>query len=630
MLTTLRKGTTGWIAKAFIGILVLSFAVWGIADVFQGGAEATVATVGDAEISSEEFQNAYRREINAFGRQFGQQLSAEQARQLGLDRRVLNNLITTAVLDSHARNLNLGLTDEAITEEIRRDPNFRDPSGNFSRLIFEQVLRQSGLSEQGYLALRRQDNIRQQLASTIAGNTLVPKPLLQAYNQYSNEKRVLKYFTLPITAIGELKTPDEGQLKNYYDLNKNRFTAPEFRKLAILVLRPEDLAENIEISDGDLQTAFEQQKGRFGKAEHRTIKQISFKSLGAANEAHSKLKSGQDFTALAKELGFKESDIDLGNITRADLADEKIAETAFSLKEGEFSEPVEGTLTTVILKVNNIEPEVVKTFDDVKEDLRNTLQREKAEIELLDIQDTIEDSLASGANLKETGNKLNVKFLEIDAVDLSGKGRNGEPVADLPNAPGLLSSAFQSDINVENDPLEISGGGIVWFEVQEVVAEKLKPFETVRNEVEAAWNESEQARRLSKLSQEIIEKARSGESLDDLAKNYNAEVKTSMALKRNEDTSDLPRGAVLQAFGLPKNGFGSASLAEGKGRVIFQVSDIRAPEKLSAKDEEGAKRSLEAQLGSDFLVQYITGLRDSYGVSINEPTFRTLTGANSL
>ncbi len=626
MLSSLRQNASGWIAKIFIGLLVISFAVWGVADVFHGGAESTVANIGDTEISAEQFQNEYRQEVNNFGRQFGQQLSAEQARQLGIDQRVLNRLITTAVLDQSANNLKLSVSEEAIADSIVDDPNFRGPTGDFSKLIFEQVLRQNGLSEPGYIALQKQATVRNQITQTIATIPVVPSSLLGAVNQYVNEKRSLRYFKLPIAKADALPEPASDSYQKFYDANKRTFTAPEYRKLSVLTLRPEDLAESIEVTDKELTDAFEDRKNTFGKAEQRTVQQISFKDAGAANEGFEKLKSGTDFLDLAKELGFTESDIDLGTITKAALADEKIAAAAFQVEEGKFSEPVVGSLNTVILRVTKIEPEVVKTFDDVKDELKKTLAREKAENELLDIQDNVEDTLASGATLQETADKLNITHTIFDAVDVRGNGRDGQKVADFPVAPGLLNSAFRSDIDVENDPLEVSGGGLLWFKVLDIMPEALKPFETVKDDVAKAWKEDEERKALLKLARSVVDRANKGETFADLAGEYSAEIKTSDPLKRNEDNSDLPRAAVLQAFALGENGVGSAAYSNEKARVVFQVHEIQAPEKQAAKDEEQTKQQLVQQFSSDFLSQYISGLRNDLGVSINRTTFDALVG----
>ncbi len=575
MLNSLRKNASGWIAKVFIGLLVISFAVWGVADVFHGGAESTVANIGDSEISAEQFQNEYRQEVNNFGRQFGQQLSAEQARQLGIDQRVLNRLITTAVLDQSATNLKLSVSEKAIADSIIDDPNFRGPTGDFSKLIFEQVLRQNGLSEQGYIALQKQAAVRNQITQTIATIPVVPSSLLGAVNQYVNEKRRLRFFKLPMSKGGSISEPESDSYKKFYDANKRTFTAPEYRKLSVLVLRPEDLAESIEITDKELTDAFDERKNTFGKAEERTIQQISFKDIDAANQGFEKLKAGTDFLELAKELGFSESDIDLGTVTKASLADEKIAEAAFQVEEGKFSEPVAGSLNTVILRVTKVDPEIVKTFDDVKDELKNTLAREKAENELLDIQDNVEDTLASGATLRETADKLNITHNIFEAVDVSGNDRSGQKIADLPVAPGLMSSAFRSDVDLENDPLEVSGGGLLWFKVLDIMPEALKSFETVKDDVAKAWKEDEERKALLKLARSVVDRANKGETFADLAKEYTTEVKTSEPLKRNEDNSDLPRGAVLQAFALGENAVGSAALSNEKARVVFQVHEIQ-------------------------------------------------------
>ena len=164
MLDALRRGASGWIAKIFLSILVLSFAVWGVADVFRGYGAGSLAKVGDIEITPEEFQSAYQNQLQMLG-QLGQRLTPEQARQFGLDMRALYGLIDTAAIDGHARQLNLSISDEVIAQQIAREPSLRTSEGKFDKQAFEAFLRQIRMSEQGFLAQRRRDELREQVLS---------------------------------------------------------------------------------------------------------------------------------------------------------------------------------------------------------------------------------------------------------------------------------------------------------------------------------------------------------------------------------------------------------------------------------------------------------------------------------
>lgn len=626
MLNKLRKGSASWIAKIFIGLLVLSFAVWGIADIFGGYGGSTVATVGDVEISAQEFQRTFQTEIRAFSARIQRQLSTEEARTMGLDARVLDQLITNASLDRHAADLNLGISDAAIVDAITKDEVFQDASGSFSRIAFEQILRSNGLTENGYLANRRQGTVRQQIANAFTRDISTPKALLEAAERFNKAKRTLRYFVLPASAVGKIEAPDETKFKAYYDSHQQDFTAPEYRKLALLVLSRETLKEKYKISDQELKEAYESAEDRYSTPERRQILQISYSEMADAQKAYESLKSGKSFTEVAKERGFSESDINLGLLSRDGLSDEKIRDAAFALKKDEFSKPVAGALSTVVLKVTKIEPEIVKKFEDVKSDIRDRLALEKAGNEALDLHDSVEDARAAGATLKEISEKLSVKFLEIEAVDRTGIAPGNKEIRGVPEFRTLLRAAFASDIGVENNVVEAGNGDFVWFDVVEVTASKLKPFDAVKTEAAEKWKESEFDTRMTKKSAEILKELRSGKSFKTVADSFRASLEITEPLTRTGSAEELTRSAVGQAFALPKDGFGSARAKTGNSRVIFQVTKIELPKKLEDKNAETLNKEMATQMARDLFDQYVTGLRRAYTVNVNQSTYNILTG----
>ncbi len=626
MLNTLRKGAASWVAKIFIGLLVLSFAVWGIADIFGGFGRSTVATVGDIKISADEYQRAFQNEIRNLSARMQRPLSTEEARVLGLDARVLNQLITNASLDRHASDLNLGISDGAILDLIKNERAFQDSTGAFSRTTFEQILRANGITEKQFIADRRQDSVRRQMVEAVINDIEASKALLNAVERFNSEKRTLRYLVLPTSAIGKIEPPDDGKLKEYYDSHHHIFTAPEYRKLRLLILRPETLRQGIKISEDDVKRAYDAAKDHYINPERRHILQIAFKNLSDAEKAYQALASGMSFVEVAKAHGFKETEIDLGLLTSDALPDEKVRQAAFSLKKDEFSKPVEGRLSTVIVKVTKIEPSKVKKFEDVKSEITDRLTLEKARNDALDLHDTIEDARASGKTLKEISEEHNLGFMEINAVDNRGKAPGGKQIEGVPAVNVVVRSAFASDVGVENDPVDAGNGNFVWFNVAEVTASKLKPFDTEKAEVAENWKKAEVRSRMAKKSAEVLKELRGGKSLEAAAKSFGAEVKTSKPLTRTGSSKALTAAALGQAFALARDGFGSARAASGEERIIFQMTKIDLPEALTDKQTKKLKQQLQPQLASDLFTQYVTELQRMYSVNVNTSTYNVLTG----
>ena len=625
-LDTLRKGTARILGLILVGLLVISFAVWGIADVFTGYGAQTLIRVGDTQLNSQDYMRAQQEVLRAMSAQAGRSLSLQEARALGLDARVLERLVGGAAVDTHAKHLGLAVSDAALLDQIMKDPAFKDGLGNFSPAAFAQALRNVGLNEQGYLHSMRETNLRRQLLTTIGEVAESPKVLLDALNRFNSETRILRYVLVPESAAGTVSEPTEEDLKRYYDNNQAKFTQPEYRKLGILAVTPETVKDQVNITENDLKATYEATKEQLGSPERRQLEQIAFPDNDAAKSAYEKIQSGTDFVEIAKTQGLNESDIDLGKVTRGELADPVIAEAAFSLEKDNVSEPITGKLgSVVLLRVTAIEPGKSLTYEEAKADIEKKLLKDRAGGAIFDMHDKIEDELASGAQLAEIADKLKLTYQSIDQVDRQGKQPDGSTVT-LPAQKELLNAAFATDTGVENDPIDAKDEGVIWYEVLGITPEQRKPFDQVKDEVAKLWRTDEMRNRAATYGQELVDSLTGGKTLEDLGKELNTEVLTSDALKRDGITVNVLPPTVTQAFTLPEGGYGSAASGIGEGRIVFKVDKVNPPTTLQENEITRLKQQIGLLISEDAIAEYFSALESRYGVSINEQALVKLVG----
>src|SRR5262245_50066143 len=317
MLRGLRKASSNWLGKvimaAVVGILVISFAIWGIGDIFRGFGRSTVAKVGRTEITIEQFRQLYNDRLQEAGRRLGRPISPEQARNSGLERQLVGQVLGDIALDERIRSLRLGLSDAEIARRITTDPGFQGPGGRFDRTRFEQLIRQAGFSEQRFVAEQRRQALRRQLTGTIGSGSVVPKAAVEAANRYYNEERSIEYIHLDRAKAGEIPEPSAETLANYFQERRIQFRAPEYRKIVILSMIPSELARWMIISDDDLKKAYEERRSRYTDPERRAIQQIVYQNAEEAAAASERISKGETtFDALAKELGRSEADLELG------------------------------------------------------------------------------------------------------------------------------------------------------------------------------------------------------------------------------------------------------------------------------------------------------------------------------
>jgi peptidyl-prolyl cis-trans isomerase D len=632
MLRGLRKASSNWLGKAVmaavVGFLVISFAIWGIGDIFRGFGRSTVAKIGGTEITIEQFRSLYNDRLQQYARQFGRPITPDQARAMGLDRLVIGQLISEIVLDERVRALGLALSDAEVAKLITNDPAFRGPNGQFDRFRFEQTIRQAGFTEARFVAEQRRQMLRRELAATIASGLNTPKALVEAVNRYQNEQRSIEYVLLDRAQAGDIPAPAPDVLAKYFEERKNLFRAPEYRKLVVVSLIPSEQARWIEIPEADVKRVYEERRARYATPERRHILQIDFPNAEAASAAADRIAKGASFAEVAKELGKSEKDIDLGTVTKSAVIDRAVADAAFALKEGEVSAPVQGRFGTVLVQVLKIEPEEVRPFEQVAGELKQELATARAKNDIFDLYNKIEDARAEGKSLADAAANLKLEARTIEAVDRSGRDPAGT-VVNLPDAQRLLAAAFSTDVGVERDPLQTQDG-YVWFDVLGITPSRERSFDEVKEQVEARWREQEIATRLETKATEILDKLKAGTKLSDIAAQDRLKVETLTGLKRGEASGPLSAAAVDAVFRTAKDAVGKAEAGETPEQVVFRVTDITVPGFDTASDD--AKRTVETLnrgLSQDILAEYVAKLESETGVSINQSALNQVIGGTS-
>jgi peptidyl-prolyl cis-trans isomerase D len=628
----MRKASSNWLGKivmaTVMGVLIISFGVWGIADIFRGFGQSTLAKVGHTEISTEQFRQIYTERLQQIGRQFGRPLTMEQARAFGLDRQVLQQTIAEAALDEEARRLGLGQSNDETMRMIFNDPNFRGVNGAFDPARFQTVIRQIGFSEQRFVAEQRRVSLRRQIAGTITAGLEPPKVLIEAMARFQNEQRSIEYVKLDAAQAGTIDPPSPETLAAYFDDHKTQFRAPEYRKISFVAVTPEDVGKWTEVSDEDARKVFEQRRDALGTPERRQVSQIIFPNAEEATAARNRIASGLSFEDLAKERGLNPSDVDLGLITRSTM-DPAIADAAFTLASGDVSQPQQGKFGFALVKIGKIEPAVTPSYESVAAELKKQIASERARTKVAELRDKMEDERGGGASVIEAAQKLGLAAVTIDAVDRSGRGPNGQPAANIPRGLDVVSQGFSSDVGVDNDPIQFNGG-YVWYDVVAITPSRERSLDEVRDQVEAKWRDDQITIRLRAKATDLVQRLEQGGKLAEVAAPAGLNVETASGLKRDASLPGLPAGAVAAAFRAAKDGVGQTPDVTANAWIVFRVTDISVPPVDLASDEmKKLKETVKRGLTDEQVAEYITKLEAEIGTNVNQTAFAQVTGANN-
>lgn len=621
MLDSLRKAAGTWVAKTLLLILVLSFAVWGISGQVSGvlGGHESVVKVGGTSVSVNEYRLAYDRQINALSQQFGQRLTQEQVNALGLDRQVLAQLVSGALLDEQARKMGLGISQDRLAALTHEDTAFHGPGGQFDRQMFDYVLRQVGMRPEDYLHNRAQVARRQQIIEAATDGIRMPDTFLKAFALYQGEDRTVDYLVLPNSLVEPVAAPSDTDLSTYFEENRQRYAAPEYRKFSYVRLEPEDIMDVASVSDEQVAEDYEKNKALFTTPETRKIEQIVFRSEQDAQTARDSINSGATFDKVYAAQGKSEADVQLGTVARDKIADQAVADVAFGLGLNEVSQVVKGAFGPVLLRVTKINPEQVKPLAEVSDQIRKDLALAEASRMLLEVHDAYEDARAGGDTMEEAASKQRLKVVTIESIDRSGRAPDESVIRNLPESANLIRSVFEAETGIENESITTANGGYLFYEVDSVTPARERTLDEVRERVVADWTVQETAKRLLAKAEELEKRAGEGAELDALASELSLEKQTKRGLKRAADDADFGRDGTAEIFEVGEGGSGVIPSPTGDAQILFRVTQVVEPAGADASTvPEDVRTSFASGLSGDLLDQFVAQLQNVYKVEIDQ------------
>ena len=626
MLQQMRSLSKSWISSIFLGGLALSFGVWGIADIFRGNVDTSIATVGGEKLPAETFQRDYRNFLRNAGAQAGHVVTSEEAHAKGLDKQALKTEINRSAIDQVVSSYGIRATDAQVSSAIRAIPGFRGPLGGFDHNTFLQRLETSGFTEDEFVAVERADLARSQLLDAVHDGFALPQPYMHLFFDYVNERRAADYVVVPKDAAGTPPPPTDTQLTAYLNARASQFSTPEYRDVTFAVAGPQDVMNQIHVSEDELRQQFELKKYQYQIPEKRDVDQITFPDQSSAKAARAKLDAGTTFDQLAFQRGLKSSDISLGTVVEDDLGKDRGPPT-FALPAGGVTQPVKSTFGWVILRVTKITQGVNKSYADVKDELRKDVMTQLATSKLTDVTNAFDDASAGGASLADAAKRAGMRVVHIAAVDRSGLTPAGTR-ADLPSSADFVAQLQKSDVGEEGDPFPSSDGNVYVIKVNGVTPPKLKPLSEVRAQALAAWTADTQKQRLNAMATQLVTEGQTSKNLSAIAARLHANVQQTGALTHSAKVPGLSTDLVRKLFEAPPGGVVSAPGPNGDGLIVARVTGILHPE--IPTNDSGFQQfagNVNGESAEDYDTTMAAAARARLGVTINQKQVDNVTGS---
>ncbi len=621
MLTTLRNSSKNSILKIIFGtlltILIISFGMWGTEDlVGVTQKQSTVATVGKIDVSAQEFYSLYSRQTEEIRKLLGSSLDIKKSREFGYVDRALSSLINRALFNNEALQLGLSVSDINVRDKILRDDAFKDDLGQFSELVFRQLISESGYTENSYIEGTRQDLAREQMVETISTSLIIPNIMKNSLSKYNLEERTVDYLTIKVEEE-EFAKPSNEQIRKYYEENKSDFMSKEFRSAETLLLDAKEYAKKSTVTDEEIKLLYEERKELLVEPAQKYLHQIIVDSKSDV-ESISKKVNFNNFTSTAKTMAnLTEDDIDLGWNTKNDLPDE-IIDATFSLKKGEISKPIESSFGWHILKIIDSKERKEVSYEEVKKQFQNELLLEKGKEAVFDLQDELEDLLASGNTFEEISKILEVKMIVADKIDNEGIKQNKQVNNDFQDER-ILRTIFNQKINEEGNIIDIDKDeGLAISLVTDIIKPKQLTLDESKELVRKKLIFDLKLKNAQDKAEKIKNEISNGKSFKEVANKYKLEIKGVKPFTRVlPDSSELPIPLISKIF---DSNLGDINIEKRGNSEILIAKTAEILNNLSSDEKEIKEftKKIKDDLTIDLLAQFSEALRKKYKITIND------------
>lgn len=475
-----------------LAMLVGGLAGFGVTNF--GGGVTVIGKVGQREITTSEYANALRAQLAALSRQVGQQVTLQQGLQFGIDGQVRQQLIAAAALANENDRLGLSAGDARVAGEITKIPVFQGPTGGFDAETYRFTLERNNTSVTAFEAQVRADLARSLLTGAVASGFAAPAGLTDTLFAYVTEQR--GFTLLPLSEAdltAPLPTPDAAALQAFYDANIARFTRAEARRITYVSLLPTDLAPSMPVDDATLRKIYDERIDEFVQPERRLVERLVFPDEAAAQAAKARIDAGETFDAIVADRGLTLTDIDLGDVSKADLG--AAADAVFSLTEPGVVGPLATDVGPALFRMNAILPAQETSFEDARATLSPEVATDAARRAIADRREAIDDALAGGATLEDLAKEQGMTLATIDL-----RPDSEDAIVGYPAFRDAAMAAQEDDFPAV---IDLDDGGLAALRLDEVVPPEPIPFAEAEPAVTAAWRADALTRALTARAGEI-------------------------------------------------------------------------------------------------------------------------------
>lgn len=609
MLGAIRNKSKGWVAYLIVGLITVPFALFGIQDYASRSANTAIAKVDGEDIDI----NIYYQELSTQQRNLQQQLGAAYTQEIDnvLKQNLLDSLINEKLIENYANSLDIVTLDDEVKSVIEMNQAFL-VDGVFSQDRYLQLLRLNSYSPAAYEIAQSKALNREQIKRNLSGSAFMSSTQTKQLNDLASQEREVSYLALNTENYKDEVSVSQSQISDYFNENRSSFVEGRKVKVDFVELTLDSMEEPESPSNDDLKNLYDDNAELYTNPERRRAQHILVESEELAKDLLNQIKEGADFAELAKanseDTSSSEEGGDLGFFER-ELMGAEFDEAAFAMNIGDVSEVVATDYGYFhIIKLTDIEPETMQSFDEVQEQLVSLYIRTAKEKLLF-------GSLEEFMNLsyEESLDMVADQFgLELQTSDFFGEGSSQYD-------PKFVASAFSSaviDDGENSEVMEISPEKFVVLALSDLQSEREKDLSEVEGQIESVLKTLAAKEIIDNLAENIASALSSGDeqTANQLISENNLEWVNEGWISR---ANELPFDVTSLSFTLAKPEEGrhtySAESANRITSLVIDLAGVRIPE---GDSDTGISALYLSQENNEMFISLIEQLRDNAEIKV--------------
>ena len=608
MLNAFRKFARSWVSGIIIGLLVISFGIWGVNDIFTRGSPDAVAKVAGESITQEEYKQEFDRLLKRAQADAQRDISTEEARAQGLDSAVLEQMVATRAFAALTDSLGLKAPDSVVQAEIAKIPAFQDQiTRRFSQDTYQLALRDNGFTPAEFEKSVRSDLTRQSLTLAVSSGFRAPRVFASQTLAFGTERRMVTIIPIPASFVGGPRQPNDAQLKALYEESKAQLMRPETRNLTMVVASLADFEAKVKIDEAQAQEIFARNKERLSTPAKRGLVQLVTTDRAKADQAAARLRAGEDPAAIAKALGLSVP-IVLSNVTVGGIPDANVAKAAFEMKQGDVQVVAAKLQPFAAVKVTEVIDAKEAKFEDSAAEIRTQLRQTAAGELMTDATEAYDKAITEGATLEAAAAKAGFRVVSINNIMADGNlATTGQPAPEFAEAPNVLKEAFAGGKGDTSDLAPIPGDSYVAVRIDSIAVAAPPPFDSIRTELTNEWVRRDVRARAEAKAKEVLAEAKRT-SLEAAAAKFKLPVaKQNQPLLRGQGGQELSQAV----FGAKKGDLVLAPTANGVEYTVLRVDEIlKDDEKMVPDRLTQAETAVRASVQRDLIASLERVARD--------------------